>query len=153
MKKFWLSIVFEVLLMLELAAVVFTMQITVDPAEGLFSVEIPYAMIIALFIFITIILNYYVYNKIQVAKIMDAPLILKSNDEREQAIINKYAVLGFAYITPIVVISGTVFIASSTLFISDIQTLIKLISYAIILFVGLPFIIHALLVIREIRKV
>ncbi|MFP4287095.1 MAG: hypothetical protein ACLFRI_05300 [Candidatus Izemoplasmataceae bacterium] len=153
MKKFWLSILFELLLMVELAAVIFTMEVQIDSQNGMFSLEIPYGLIIAIAIFITIIINYYVYSKIKVANIMDAPLIIKSHDEREQAIINKYAVLGFAYITPIVVICGAVFIALSVAFVSDIVVLLKIIGYAIILFVGLPFIIHTLLVIREIKKV
>ncbi len=153
MKKFVVAIVFKVLLMVQLFLLVSLIEVDVDAASGTFEVSFPYLIPMVLGIVLTLVVNHFIYRKLDVARPQDMPLIMVSNDEREQSIINRFAIYGFIYFTPIIILIGALTLPVLMLFIDQVSMIIRLFGYFVILALGLPFIIHALCVIFSIRRV
>ncbi len=153
MHKFLVSLLFQSLLILVL--VLFVFQMTTDIDETGFTLMIPYVPTILLVLLG--LANFFTFKKIGVPT-NHLPNIARSNDEREQSIMNETSLKVFHGFLPLITLVGLIVIIAGFIFYSDtfsvigIQGLIRLIGMTLVLMLALPGFIQTVLTISRINK-
>lgn len=157
MEKFRVSIVYQILyFILTITCIhsgVIRLFTTINEMVLTFQLTLPLIILIALYL-----INIVHFSKLKIQDYLWAPVIFKSNDEREQKIMNEVSSKGFKIIFPLCVVIGFAFIFVYGIFQSFIGNMNQ--EYAIYIILdlfwsafSLPYIIYTIKVYQGIKKV